>query len=82
MDRLPDVSSLSHNEKDALIRALWAQVQALTAQVGSLTTQVAELEAKLLKRDCRRFGVRTTLPFAFGVSGSSGVSSNTVHFMR
>src|SRR3712207_3706795 len=39
MDRLPDLSSLSHAEKDALIRALWAQVQALTARV-------AELEAR------------------------------------
>src|SRR3954451_408670 len=47
MDRLPDLSSLSRDEKDALIHALWAQVQALTAQVGSLTAQVAELEAKL-----------------------------------
>src|SRR5215211_8995235 len=40
MDRLPDLASLSHDEKDALIRALWAQVQALTAWV-------AELEARL-----------------------------------
>src|SRR3982750_2585774 len=40
MDRLPDLSLLSHAEKDALIRTLWAQVQALTARVG-------ELEAKL-----------------------------------
>ena len=40
MDRLPDLSSLSHDEKDALIHALWAQVQALTARV-------AELEARL-----------------------------------
>ena len=40
MDRLPELSSLSHAEKDALIHALWAQVQALTARV-------AELEAKL-----------------------------------
>jgi transposase len=47
MDRLPDLSSLSHDEKDTLIHALWAQVQALTAHVGSLTTQVAALEAKL-----------------------------------
>jgi len=37
---LPDLAQLSHAEKDALIRALWAQVQALTARV-------AELEAKL-----------------------------------
>ena len=47
MDRKPDLSLLSHDEKDALIHALWAQVQVLTAHVGSLTTQVAALEAKL-----------------------------------
>jgi transposase len=40
MDRLPDLSSLSRDEKDALIHALWAQVQALTARV-------AKLEARL-----------------------------------
>jgi transposase len=38
--QLPDLSRLSHDDKDALILALWAQVQALTARV-------AELEAKL-----------------------------------
>ncbi len=40
MTELPDLSHLTHEEKDALIRALWAQVQALTARV-------AELEARL-----------------------------------
>ena len=40
MIELPDLSYLTHSEKDALIRALWAQVQALTARV-------AELEARL-----------------------------------
>ncbi len=40
MTALPDLSCLTHEEKDALIRALWAQVQALTARV-------ADLEAKL-----------------------------------
>jgi transposase len=44
---LPDLSRLSHDEKDALIRALWAQVQALTAQVERLTARVAELETRL-----------------------------------
>jgi transposase len=38
--QLPDLSDLSHDEKDTLIRALWTQVQALTAQV-------ADLEARL-----------------------------------
>src|SRR5512133_3088026 len=40
MDRLPDLSSLSHEEKDALIHALWAQVQALTARVAELETKL------------------------------------------
>jgi transposase len=44
---LPDLTSLSHNEKDALIRALWTQVQMLTAQVETLAARVAQLEAKL-----------------------------------
>ena len=39
MTQLPDLHQLSPSEKDALIRALWAQIQALTARV-------AELEAK------------------------------------
>jgi len=47
MTELPDLSRLTHDEKDALIRALWAQVQALTAQVHALVARVAELEAKL-----------------------------------
>ena len=40
MTEFPDLSQLTHEEKDALIRALWAQVQALTVRV-------AELEARL-----------------------------------
>ena len=40
MLQLPDLDHLSHAEKDALIRALWAQVQ-------NLTTRVADLEARL-----------------------------------
>ncbi len=47
MTELPDLSQLTHDEKDALIRALWAQVQALIAQVQALVARVAELEAKL-----------------------------------
>jgi len=47
MTALPNLSQLTHEEKDALIRALWAQVQALTAQVQTLVARVAELEAKL-----------------------------------
>ena len=39
MDRLPDLASLSHAEKDALIHALWAQVQALTARVAALEAE-------------------------------------------
>jgi transposase len=39
---LPDLSHLSHAEKDALIRALWAQVQSLTARVEALEARLTE----------------------------------------
>jgi transposase len=47
MPELPDLSQLAHEEKDALIRALWAQVQALTSRVQTLVARVAGLKAKL-----------------------------------
>jgi transposase len=40
MSALPDLSRLSHDEKDALILALWAQVQALTARVMALEARL------------------------------------------
>ena len=36
MTQLPDLRGLSHDEKDALILALWSQVQALTERVLGL----------------------------------------------
>ncbi len=42
MNDLPDLSALSHGEKAALIRALWAQVQALTARVAELEARLGE----------------------------------------
>ncbi len=42
MTQLPDLNHLSHAEKDALIRALWAQVQGLTARVGELEAKLGE----------------------------------------
>jgi len=39
---LPDLSHLSHDEKDALIRAFWAQVQLLTARVADLEAKLGE----------------------------------------
>lgn len=43
---LPDLSRLSHDQKDALIVTLHAQAQALHGQVQTLTQRVADLEAK------------------------------------
>ena len=42
MPQLPDLNHLSHAEKDALIRALWAQVEALTARVAELAAKLGE----------------------------------------
>jgi transposase len=40
--QLPDLSYLSHAEKDALIHALWAQVQGLTARVAALEARLGD----------------------------------------
>ncbi len=42
MNALPNLDHLSHAEKDALIRALWAQVQSLAARVAELEAKVNE----------------------------------------
>jgi gamma-glutamyl phosphate reductase len=42
MQALPELSQLSHADKDELIKALWNQVQQLTAQVVAMQ-----------KADCR-----------------------------
>ena len=47
MTHLPDLSRLTHAEKDVLILALWAQVQELRAANAALVERVAVLEAKL-----------------------------------
>jgi transposase len=39
---LPDLNHLSHAEKDALIRALWAQVRSLTERVAALEARLGE----------------------------------------
>ena len=68
MTALPNLSYLSHDEKDALIRALWAQVQALTAQVQTLTARGTELEARL--------GGPPTTPDNSSVPPSQGKKAN------
>jgi transposase len=45
MNTLPDLSTLSHPEKDMLIRALFQAVQDLTARCERLERRVQELEA-------------------------------------
>jgi transposase len=47
MKSLPDLDQLSVAEKDALIRAQFAQIQVLVAEVAALTVKVAELEGRL-----------------------------------
>src|ERR671915_1658390 len=47
MNSLPDLDRLSIAEKDALIRAQFAQIQVLTAEVAALRAKVAELEGRL-----------------------------------
>ncbi len=46
---LPDLSRLSHAQKDELIHALWGMVQRLTATVDALTDEIGELKGRLAK---------------------------------
>lgn len=47
MQKLPDLSTLSHTQKDVLIVALWDQVQSLTAQLAAMQQSIKELQARL-----------------------------------
>lgn len=47
MQALPDLSELTHTQKDELIQALWAMVQALQAQVAAQQVQIDELRGRL-----------------------------------
>lgn len=49
MEQLPDLSRLSHDEKDTLIQLLWEQSQLLRAQIVKLEARVKELEDRLSK---------------------------------
>jgi transposase len=75
MDRLPDLTSLSHDEKDALIYALWAQVQALTTQVQFLTAQVTTLQGRVAELDTK-LGVPPKTPDNSSLPPSRGKKPN------
>ena len=47
MQSLPDLTHLSHAQKDALIQVLWQQVQALTTQMQEMQKHILHLEARL-----------------------------------
>ena len=46
MQELPDLSQLSHSEKDELIRLLWSMLQSQAKQIAALQAQVADLQSK------------------------------------
>jgi len=46
---LPDLSQLSHSEKDELIRLLWSMLQSQGKQIAALQAQVADLQSRLNK---------------------------------
>ena len=75
MDRLPDLTSLSHDEKDALIHALWAQVQALATQVRFLTVQVKTLQGRVAELETK-LGVPPKTPDNSGLPPSQGKKPN------
>ena len=49
MQNLPDLTQLSHSQKDDLIRVLWSMLQAQAKQIAALQSQVVELQSRLNK---------------------------------
>jgi transposase len=49
MQELPNLSELSHSEKDDLIRLLWSMLEGQAKQIAVLQSQVAQLQSKLNK---------------------------------
>ena len=47
MQSLPDLSQLSHAQKDEIIRMLWAQLQDLAPQMHALQERIKQLEGRL-----------------------------------
>lgn len=49
MQNLPDLTQLSHSQKDDLIRVLWSMLQGQAKQIAVLQAQVVELQSRLNK---------------------------------
>ena len=49
MQELPNLSELSHGDKDDLIRSLWSMLESQAKQIAALQSQVADLQSKLNK---------------------------------
>ena len=49
MQELPDLSQLSHSQKDELIRLLWSMIQGQAKQIAALQLQVADVQSRLSK---------------------------------
>jgi transposase len=49
MQELPNLSELSHSEKDDLIRSSWSMLESQARQIAAFQTQVAELQSRLNK---------------------------------
>lgn len=47
MQSLPDLSQLSHAQKDEIIKLLWSKVELLTAQIPALQARIQHLEGRL-----------------------------------
>ena len=60
----PNLSELSHSEKDELIRSLWSMLESQARQIAALQTQVAELPSRLNKNSRNS----STLPSSDGLN--------------
>ena len=86
MQELPNLSELSHGDKDDLIRSLWSMLESQAKQIAALQSQVADLQSKLNKNSRNSSkppssdGLNKPVPKSLRVAGKNPTGGQKGHF--
>jgi transposase len=85
VQELPDLSQLSHSQKDDLIRLLWSMIQNQSKQIAALQLQVADMQSSLNKNSCNSStppssdGLNKPAPKSLRVAGQNKTGGQKGH---
>lgn len=88
MQELPDLSLLSHSQKDDLIRLLWSIIQDQAKQIAALQLQVEQIQSKLNKNSRNSSkppssdGLNKPAPKSLRVAGKNTTGGQKGHLGR